>query len=70
MTFNDIRNILKVLSESFVKCSFSIHLLNKDIFFNLTCTLKKCYLTILEYVMKGTMSQTSDLAPSFLFHEM
>ena len=41
--------------------------LNKDISFNITCTLLKLYMPVLEYVMEGTMSQIVDLGPSFYF---
>ena len=44
-------------SENFEKCNFFIYFLNKDISFNITCTLMKFHLPIFEYVMEGTVSQ-------------
>ena len=47
------------------KCKFSIYFFNNDISFNITCTMLKLYLLILEYVLEGTVSQILYLGPSF-----
>ena len=52
------------------KCKFSIYCFNKDISFDITCTLLTFYLPILEYVMEGTVSQIFDFGPSFFCYAM
>ena len=53
--------------ESFEKCTFSIYSFNNDISFNIGCTVLEFYMSILGYVIKGTVFQILDLGLSFYF---
>ena len=59
--------VSELQSEKNEKCKFSIYFLNKDISFNIICTLMQFYLPIFEYVMQGTLFPIFYLGPSFYF---